>query len=192
MISVHEQLTSSDRSSAPSPAESLNDDGDRPALRLSYAQQAVSPDTSASISVGIAFESSTEGAGGAVASGAYPPSRQSGGRVERTVSREARPYLNGEMESVVRNLEGVILSAANQSHVRLRAIDIGVKSSSSGYRRAPKVSITVRTAPETLPAQALALWDTIGLAVDRWTPRLRQRARQLLSDRIAVRVDWEE
>ena len=43
---------------------------------------------------------------------------------------------------------------------------------------------------DTFPMQALAFWDSLGAAVDRWKSRLPENLARLLTEQIAIHVNW--
>lgn len=108
------------------------------------------------------------------------------------VSREARPYLAGDLRKVLENLQSLVLTASNRSGVPVVRLEISLKYLRKDRRRNPFIWMEVTTGPEVHPNQALALWDAIGVDVDRWIPKLSPRVKRQFEDRISLSVSWVE
>ena len=108
------------------------------------------------------------------------------------VSQDARPRLVGDIGVLIQGLQGIVSTASNASQVPIARVDVGLRYLRKDRRRNPHVWMQVTTPPSVNPNQALALWDAIGLGIDRWTPRLASRARRLLQEQVSVSVDWVE
>lgn len=112
--------------------------------------------------------------------------------VSRNVSREAREYLRGDIETLVEGLEAIVLTASSAADVPVSSVDVGLKYLRKDRRRNPLIWVEVKTPIEVHPNQALALWDAVGLRIDRWLPRLKPGVRRLVEEQISLSVDWVE
>lgn len=108
------------------------------------------------------------------------------------VSREAQPYLTKDFASLMESLLSLVLTAANRSQIAVSSIEIGLRYLRKDRRRNPYIWMEVKTGAEVHPNQALALWDAIGLDVDRWIPKLSPRAKRHFEDRVSLSVLWVE
>lgn len=104
--------------------------------------------------------------------------------VERT--RSSRVLITDRVESILRPLVSICITKANQGRIRIHSIEIDVFHDPE--EEWDEITLTIHV--EALPQQALAYWDSIGRAMDRWKLFLPDYLTQIIEERIGVHVDW--
>jgi len=104
--------------------------------------------------------------------------------VDRT--RASRAFITDRVESILRPLVSICLTQANQGRIRIHSIEIDVFHDPE--EDWDEITFTIHV--EALPPQALAYWDSIGRAMDRWKLFLPDYLTQIIEERIGVHVDW--
>ncbi|MBI4788508.1 MAG: hypothetical protein HY782_15865 [Chloroflexi bacterium] len=103
------------------------------------------------------------------------------------VRESARPLLTDRMQGVVDRLLPVLDRAASQHHVPVEKIVV------SGFADPEDDSTEIVVTQWTpLPAPAaLAYWDQLGLMVEEWTRSLPGPLAALVTDKLAIAVEWD-
>jgi len=107
-------------------------------------------------------------------------------KISPTVQREARAFLSDKVWELLDPALSIAVTRANQAGIRIQAIDIGsFRDPEEGWVRVIlKISVIANA------LQALAFWDSIGRAIDRWKRFLPADLVRILDDRIAVHIFW--
>lgn len=112
-----------------------------------------------------------------------------GGRIAspgRRVLQHARAHLTGELPNMLRVLEAIALTKSMQCHIPIDSLVVSTFTDVDEGWTELVYEINVSVAA----SQALAFWDCIGAAVDSWKARLSEQQARLLTEKMAIHVNW--
>lgn len=101
------------------------------------------------------------------------------------ISQEARQWLTGDLELINQRAMLFCTEQAKRMHVPISGIQLSVKRSWEGEFRELVLQVFV----EANFAQSLALWDSIGEAIQGWGAKQSAKRRRLLNEQYAVFVE---
>ena len=108
------------------------------------------------------------------------------------VSSEVQQYLNDDVRVLVDGIQAIAVSAAKEFQIDIDRIQVQLRYPRKDRHRNPILGVTIKTPRTVNPNQALALWDSIGLRIDRWRNRMGPSLRRLIDEKIFVSVEWYE
>ena len=106
--------------------------------------------------------------------------------VEVSVDAEARPYLVSDAAEIRDSLLSLVGDRVAAAGLRLRGVRISLKRSQEDDWQ----EVVFRVFVDANMAQGIALWDSIGRAIDRWRARLPARSQRFLDEQMGVFVEW--
>lgn len=103
-----------------------------------------------------------------------------------TVHPEAEALLSDRLRGLLQSVISICATKAKESTIRIDSIN------ASSFRDPEEgwTEVVLNISVVANPPQALAFWDSIGRAIDRWKQRLPTRLAELLDDQVAVHVFW--
>lgn len=104
------------------------------------------------------------------------------------ITREARAQLTNRLKPLVEGVSAIILEKVSETRIKTREFVLCAFSDPEEDWEELVFQIKVQSPP----AEALALWDSIGDEIDRWKETLSKPLANMLAERIGVHVLWEE
>lgn len=118
----------------------------------------------------------------AVPAAVSPPTPRS----PRHITALAHPVVPSEVRSLLQVLLAIVRTKAGSCWIPIETVQlVRIEDPDEEWERIA-VDLTVRA----LPAQALALWDSIGRAIDRWRATLPPRAAERLIEDVSLSISW--
>ena len=107
-------------------------------------------------------------------------------KIRPPVRPEARAFLSDKVWGLLDPVMSIAAATANRAGIRVDSIDIGsFRDPEEGW-----VKVVLNISVIANASQALAFWDSIGRAIDRWKQFLTADLSKILHDRIAVHIIW--
>lgn len=107
-------------------------------------------------------------------------------RIEVAVETSAQAMMTDRLRRLLRTLVAVCAMAARQSTMPVEKVTIrSSRDVEEGW-----TEVVVEIGVSAKAEQALAFWDSLGRAVDRWTAFLPANETKFVREEIAVHVNW--